>query len=251
MGSQSVTNFSSLKMKRIRDLVKDYSPSSPKATEQVAAIATAAVGTLGTSPSSKVSIPQARKKATGGVGGAGTSTAVGLPLKNEFFQALSSRSVETAIGEVFSLVNNLKAARDPRKVFEKYGVSPDTRQPLIKIIAALTEDLSDRLSATQAETDSAFAAKDAISKTLIDVLSRAFPQKEAIEIDQAGFVEAFKRVRRDDVATIFMENVANALISLVLDATRGSLPPAHVDEVKKRIRERFVPEFIAQIKKGK
>lgn len=222
MGSQSVTNFSDLKKKRIRDLIKDYSSSSPqKATRQASEIGAAAVGTLGQGPA------------------------------NEFLQALTSRRVESAIDLIMSFANELKRAKNPERVYEKYGVGPDTEQPLTRISSFLTQAHSNSLSGTQAETELAFAAKDAISRTIIDVVSGAFPrQKDVAEIGRQKFVEAFKRVRREDIATAFMEHVAGSLIGLVLDATRGSVPPEQVEEIKKRIRERFVPEFIEQIKKG-
>jgi hypothetical protein len=222
MGSQSVTNFSDLKKKRIRDLIKDYSSSSPqKATRQAREIGAAAVGTLGQGPA------------------------------NEFLQALTSPRVEYAIDLIMSFADELKRAKNPERVYETYGVGPDTQQPLTKIISSLTQAHSESLSGKQAETELAFAARDAIPKTIIDVVSGAFPrEKEAVEIDRKKFAEAFKRARREDIATAFMEHVAGSLISLVLDATRGSVRPEQMEEIKKRIRERFVPEFIEQIKKG-
>ena len=61
MGSQSVTNFSVVKMNRIRDLVKDYTPRSSGAGAQAAEIGAAAVGTL-RSTSLKVPIsPQSKR----------------------------------------------------------------------------------------------------------------------------------------------------------------------------------------------
>lgn len=224
MGSQSVTDFSAAKKKRIRGLLKAYSPDSPEAETQAREIGAVAMGALGTVPA------------------------------NEFLQALSSRSVETGIGLITLLAEQLK--RDPQKVYKDLqeaskkatGVASKMRQPVGIISASLTRALSNLLSSSQAETESAFAAKDAISKTIIDVVSAAFPrEKEPAEIDRRKFTEAFRSVTREQIVTAFMQNVASSLINLVLDATRGTLPPGEVADLKQRIRERFVPDFTKRL----
>lgn len=254
MGSQSVTNFSAVRMKRIRELVKDYSPKSRGAEEQAREIGAAAVGTLSTARATQVPTlgksPKRSRAQSSAAGGSGS--AAGRPA-NEFLQALSSRSVESALKLIVTFAEELKKSRNPERVFEKYGVEPDERQPLgIVVSARLTKAHADRLSATQAETESAFASRDAISKTIIDVVSRAFPrEREPVDVDRQKFAEAFRRVPPQEIVTTFMENVTASLINLVLDATRGSLPPAHVAEIKDRVRKRFVPEFIERLKAGK
>lgn len=220
MGSQSVTNFPALKKQRMRALLKDYSPESPRAVEQANEIGAMAVGTLGKGPA-----------------------------RNEFAQALSSRSVETALGLIMALARELK--QNPQRVYEESGVG-DKTQPTVSISAFLTRALSGMLSETQAETESAFAARDAIPKTLIDVVSRAFPrEREPVEVDRKKFAEAFQKVQSKEIANVFFQNVAGALINQVLDATRGSLPPARIAELKQRIREQYVPELIEEIMKAK
>lgn len=252
MGSQSVTNFSAVRMKRIRDLVKDYSPQSRSAETQAREIGAAAVGTLEPARAPK---PAPRKKGTGagaaGAGGEPPISVAGRPA-NEFLQALSSQSVKTAFDLIKSFSDALKKAKDPEQVYKKYGIPPDERQPFAIASALLTKAHSERLSATQAETESAFAAREAIPKTIIDVVSAAFPQEaEPAEVGRKKLADAFRRVPRDKIVTAFMENVTAALIDLVLDATRGSLSPSRIAEIKKRVRERFVPEFIQQLKEGK
>jgi hypothetical protein len=222
MGSQNVTDFSGAKKKRIRKLLESYSPRSLKAEKQAADIGAAAAGILG----------------------AGKG--------NEFLQALSSRSVEAAANLMMSLAKDLKTARDLGGVYKKYGVGSDVREPSTIVSAFLTKELSDRLTRNQEDTESAFAAKDAISKTIVDVMSRAFPSEtEPAEVGREKFAEAFRKVSRDEIATAFMHNVTSALINSVLDATRGSLSPAHMAELKQRIRERIVPDLIERLARGK
>ncbi len=247
MGSQSVTNFSEVRMKRIRSLVKDYSPKSSGAKTQAREIGAAAVGTLGPF-SAKITPPATKRKKRGQ--GAGAAGGVALRPGNEFLQALSSPSVRDALELITSFADELKKARDPKKVYDKYDIGTEIQRPLGKISALLTKAHSDSLSATQAETDSAFAAKDAIAKTMIDVVSRAFPQTPAMDIDREKLAEAIKHTKREEIVTAFMENVVGALIDLVLDATRGKQPPAVTAELKQKVRKEFVPEFIEQLKRG-
>lgn len=219
MGSQSVTDFSAAKKKRIQRLIRSYSPSSSKVGKQVLDIGTAAVGTLGT----------------------GTA--------NEFLQAMSSSSAVTALRLILSLWKELKEAADSQKVLREYGVGPEIRQPFSAVSASLTTRLSDQLSASQEETESTFAAKDAIPKTIADVVSTAFHRKRKhVEVDREKFVEAFRRTTPDKIATAFYENVVSALVNLVLDASRGRVPPGRIAELKQRIRKRFVPKFVQDIK---
>src|SRR6266498_2965449 len=212
MGSQSVTNFSEVRMKRIRSLVKDYSPKSSGAKTQAREIGAAAVGTLGPF-SAKITPPATKRKKRGQ--GAGAAGGVALRPGNEFLQALSSPSVRDALELITSFADELKKARDPKKVYDKYDIGTEIQRPLGKISALLTKAHSDSLSATQAETDSAFAAKDAIAKTMIDVVSRAFPQTPAMDIDREKLAEAIKHTKREEIVTAFMENVVGALIDLV------------------------------------
>jgi hypothetical protein len=222
MGSQSVTDFSAARKKRVRQMIGSYSPHSSSAEKQVLDIGAAAVGTLGKGEA------------------------------NAFFQAMSSRSVETGIGLILSLADELKSAKNLQHAYEKYKVGPEVRQPFGIVSAFLTKELSDRLSTIQGETESAFAAKDAIPKTIVDVISSVFPRKrEPAEVDLEEFAAAFKKVNRKEIATAFLRNAASALINLVLDATRGRLPPARVAELKQRIRDRFVPEFMERLMRSK
>lgn len=219
MGSQSVTNFSAAKKKRIRELVKDYSPGGPGAAEQASLIGEAAAGSLGKGPS------------------------------NEFLQALTSPSVETALGLLVTLADELK--RDPAGAYEQLGLGADVRKPVESVGAALIKTHLDRFARTQAETDSTFAARDALMKTVIDVVADAFPrEKEPAGVDGRRFAEAFRRVPQERLVTTFLQNAAGALIGRVLDATRGRLPPERMDEIKRRVREQFVPEYVERLLRG-
>ncbi|HEY0319523.1 MAG TPA: hypothetical protein VGC66_00980 [Pyrinomonadaceae bacterium] len=222
MGSQSVTNFSDAKQKRIRELIKDYTPDSSEAEKQAQAraIGEAAVGALGKGPA------------------------------NEFLQALNSSSVDTALGLILYLARELK--EDPQQVYKKYGIEPQTQQPFESVRDILRHAYTNMLSKPQKQTNATFAVMDAIPKTIMDVVKREFPKEEEPDkVDRKKFIKAFKKVGREEVITTFMENVASALIGFVLDATRGSLPPHRAAELKQSIRRRFVPEFIERIKRGK
>lgn len=248
MGSQSVTNFSAIRMERIRQSVRGYSPKSPDAEAQVRRIGEAAVGTLVTTEPSRVPSPKSRAKGKGrgGAGGGRAASAAGLPA-NEFLQALTSPSVEAALDLITELASEVEAAEDPEEVYAKYKVKPGLDQPLGRLTAALTKAFSDTLSETQAETESAFAARDAIFKTIVDVVSAAFPnEREPVEVDRDKLIKAIRQVPRREVVIAYMENVAAALINMVLAATR-SLPPAQTEEIKRKIRKGFVPELIQQL----
>ena len=240
MGSQSVINFSTVRMNRIQNLVKDYSPQSPKAAAQAREIGAAAIGT--SAPSAEAAAPaKAKKKRGAGEGGAAV---VSRPT-NSFLQALSSPTVETAVGILAFLVNELET--NPREFYEKYDISED--HPVSNIGRVARSAYENELSKSQAETDLSFAAKDAIPQAIIDAVARAFPREKApAEVDRTKLAEAFKRVNREVVITAFLENVASALINQALDAARGPLPKSRIELVKRNIRERFVPEFIEEFK---
>lgn len=222
MGSQSVTDFSPTKKKRIRELMEGYSSDSPTAETQASKIGAAAVGTLGTDAT------------------------------NEFLQALSSLSVETALRLIKRLAEDLKTTEDLQEKYKNYGVGPKVQKPLSTVSRFLIKEHSDSMSVIQAKTDSAFAATDAISRTIIDVVSHAFPQeKEPVEINREKFAKAFEETKLEDIYAAFVQNVTGALINRALDSTRGSLSPAFVSEIKQKIREHFVPEFVERLRKGK
>lgn len=242
MGSQSVTNFSEIRMNRIQNLVKDYSPKSSKAATQVREIGAAAI-TLGT-PSRNVPAPTKGKKGMRGAGVGGAAATPSQPA-NEFLQALSSRSVETAVGLILGLARELKK---PEQAYEKYEIETDAR-PVESFSNLLATAYETMMSKSQEKTDASFAVKEAIPKTIIDVVSRVFPrEKEPADVDGKKFARAFSTIERDEIVTAFLENVASSLINQVLEATKGSLPHRRVDEVKQKIRERFIPEFIKELR---
>jgi hypothetical protein len=142
----------------------------------------------------------------------------------------------------------MKRAKDPEKVYEKYGITD--AEPLGTVSSLLTRALSTHLG-SQAETDLGFAARDAILKTIIDAVHQAFPRgPEPAKVNRKKFAEAFKRLSAEEINTIFMQNAASALVNLVLDATRGSISPERMNELKQQVRETFIPEFIEDLKSG-
>jgi len=232
MGSQSVTDFSLVKMNRVRNLIKDYSPHSAGAVDQAREIGDAAVGTL-------------RDMAGKVRGVTGAGAALTTPV-SQFKLAFESQSVDTGLGLLLTLAEQLK--RDPNRVFEKSGVG-DRTQPVARLSAFLRDAHTGILTKSQAETESAFAAYEAIPKTIIDVISRAFPrEKEPVEVDREKLTKALTKVSREDIVNTYLENVAAALINLVLDATRSRVPPARVEELKEKIREHYVPKLVARLK---
>lgn len=212
MGSQSVTNFSAVRMKRIHSLVRDYSPTVDVA-QQAKLIGEAAVGTLEKGPT------------------------------HGFAQTLANPSVETGLKVLMALKRELE--KNPQGIYKAAGVG-EKRTPLLGVSAFLKKAHAGLLTTSQAQTDSAFAANDAIPKTIIDLVSKK-TETEAIDVSAKKLANIFKNASQQEITAAFMENVAAALIDLVLDATRGNLPPARVNQVKKKIREHFVPELIEHL----
>jgi len=250
MGSQSVTNFSALRMKRIASLVKDYySPQSPRSDAQAKAIGAAAVGTLAaTTGKDVVRSKGAQKGGGGGQGGGAVGVGIG-ETSNEFLQALASHRVENAINLIKTLAKELKEAENPETVYEKYGIAE--RAPLEAVSRLLTTALSEHLG-SQAETDLGFAARDAILRTIIDIVSVAFPHgPEPAKVDRRKFAQAFKKLSQEQIGTVFLQNAASALVNLVLDATRGPISRSRMAEIEQRVRESFIPEFIEELKRAK
>jgi len=218
MGSQSVTNFSAVRMKRIHDLVKDYSPRGSGVAGQVREIGAAEVGTL-------------EKPEYG------------------FAQTLSNPSIERALALLMTLKDEMQ--KNPQAIYQVSGVGAK-RTPVLGVSAFLKRAHNGLLTKAQAQTDSAFAANDAIPKTIINIVSHAYPrEREPVDVDPKRFEKAIKEATQEEITTAFMQNVTAALIDMVLDATRGKLPPARVNEVKEKVREHFIPEFIERLMSGK
>ncbi len=199
MGSQSVTNFSRDKRSAIRGAFEEFL-SGDASRERVSAAVAAAIGPLNKS--------------------------------NHFVQCLSSSSVKNSLGLLVTLGKDFQTL-DPGRVLEKHKVSVDAQQPLFSLIARMTEGLAKELTASQKETDSAFAARDAITRTIIDAVSESVGQQGVAKASPEEMSAAFEALTPDKLATMFFENLISSLLSLTLDAAR-----VHVDDrdLKKLVR---------------
>src|SRR5712664_3986324 len=198
MGSQNVTDFDAVRKKSIRAEIQRYVSADPKEKQPFAA------GAIALDKITKTS---------------------------NFVQAISSPSVRNALELLVSLARELKRSDDPAQVLRKRGFVADSNQPLGMLIAEITKSLSERLNVKQQETDPAFAAKDAITRTVIEVLSKEIAPERVDAPSAQEISRSFRKAGLDGLSTIFFENVITSLISMTLDAARGSTPRAVVREI--------------------
>jgi hypothetical protein len=233
-------------MNRIRNLVRDYSPRSSEAADQAEMIGAVAVGTLRSSKD--ISASSAREKSKGREGGgASVVRKVTTEPTSDFEKTLKSLSVEAGLRLILTMIEHLR--KDPERVFRESGAP--ARHPVVGISAFLRKMHEGILTKAQIQTESAFAANEAIPRTLIKVVSDKFEgEKEGADVDWPRLVEALKETPKEKIVRVYYENVIGALIDLVLDATRGRIPPTQVETVKQSVREHFVPKLIAGIKLG-
>jgi len=249
MGSQSVTNFPMLKMTRIQSLVKDYGPRRVDAETRAIKIGEAAVGTLQAASNAVAELASKPKRTTQGASGTGIATTTKAQPTSDFNQTLMSRSVNEGLGLILTLVQQMK--KNPRQVFEDSGAAHG-RYPIVDIGAFLKNAHSGLLTQAQTLTESAFAANEALPKTIFDIVSRKYPgEKELVDVGRKKIEKALRSVSSNDIVTAYYENVAAGLIDLVLDASRGEIPPAQIDRVKKSVRDHFIPKLISKVKREK
>lgn len=196
MGSQNVTNFSAVRMARIGNAIKDYA-SKIRAPEVAWEAAASAIGPLNKS--------------------------------NSFIQGLSSRSAERALNELISLAERFRSAKGRKEledVLKTYSIDPKARKPLHNLISAsVTETVLDKLSARSEKTDSATAAQDAITRTVIDVISESVPRKKVDTASPEQIARAFEKVGKPGLTEIFLRNILSSLMGLTIDAARGEVGP--------------------------
>jgi hypothetical protein len=218
MGSQSVTNFSAAKKKRIQLGLRAYQPDSPEARQQALFAGAAAVG------------------------GPFTKT-------NPIVQALGSASVESGQVLLLSLAGALKEARRPEQITEilqAFQVSPDHPRPVGALAAGLRTRLEETLTSTQQKGDSAPAAEDAITQTLLDAVELAGrPERAAAEVSAEELVQALCRLPEWKLAGLYLTNTTTSLIGSRLAAARGEeTPPEIVASLKDAIRDTYVGPII-------
>ncbi|HEX5758182.1 MAG TPA: hypothetical protein VF121_03215 [Thermoanaerobaculia bacterium] len=215
MGSQQVTNFSDAKKRRILSGLHDYDPTDREVAQQQAIFAARA--TIG--PLSKTS---------------------------SFIQALGSPSTESALHLLLAFAEELKGARRPEKLSEilrKYDVDPSRPRPYGALAAGLRTALGAELTATQKETESASAARDALGRTLLDVLTKHTPSGANAPLEDLA--QAVRRVPQRELATLFYENAISSLISQSLAAANRDRkePPEKVEALKEDVRNAFARDL--------
>jgi hypothetical protein len=215
MGSQNVTNFSAAKANRIRAQMEDFDPTSPQADSQAWFAAADAIGEFTKS--------------------------------NSFIQCLASSSFEIALRSIVSLASDFKY-KQPEQVLKQFNIAPANRQPLGELAARITQSLSENLVATQQETKTAFAAKDAIARTLIDVVSESVPREKAASASPEEITEAFKKVPARKVSTLFTQNVFSSLLNMTFEAAaEGEIPKTAIAEIERRNREQLAAQVSRRI----
>ena len=206
MGSQSVTDFSAARKARIRRAIR-----------------------------------------SGDSWSAGSEAIHAFSETGNFVQALESASVKEAGRLLGELVSDFEKTRNRRQVdqaFEKYGVGIENSHPFSTLAANLQKKLDERLSITSRNTDSAFAAKDALSRIVMEVLSAALSRrKEPVDASRKEVWRGLQRARPDGLNKVFLRNVIASLLAASLEAARGSIPRARVKQVVKEVRAQLAPKL--------
>lgn len=204
MGSQNVTNFAKVHMLRARNAFKPYAAEEPSAEQTWNAI----------------------------------TTAIGpLTKSHPFVKAVSSRGYETTLNLLLSFADDLRKAKHPKQLEEalrKHNVDPNVQKPLLRLTSEMTKSLSDRLTSQQEESDAGAAAKDAVTKTLMDVLSQSVTAEKVESASPKQISNAFQKLDRDSLAEIFFKNVLGSLTMLYLDAAK----------VPRQVQEKIKPNML-------
>lgn len=210
MGSQSVTDFSAARKARIRKAIR-----------------------------------------SGDAWSAGSEAIHAFTETGNFAQALESVSVKVAKELLSEFVNNFKVARSPQLVnqtFQKFGVDVDTVRPYSRLAEDLQKKFDERLAATSRKTDSAFAAKDALTRTVMEVLSATVPpSKEPTDASRQEAQRAFQHVRLEGLTRVFHRNAITSLVKASFEAARGSIPRARVERVVKEVRAQLADSIAKEI----
>lgn len=219
MGSQSVTNFSSVRKKRIQHGILAFQPESPEANTQAQKAAVAALGVFApTSP---------------------------------FVQALTSASVDTAAKILGSFVKDMKAAstRKSEELLAKYGVGPSESKPYAPVVATLRRNLEEALSAASNRTETASSASDAIGTTLLDVLRRSFPdRREPTDASGAELVQAIRRTPVDRFSGIFLRNLISSLLRRAFDTARDpKISRSRIDDLIARVGPTLANDLASEL----
>lgn len=206
MGSQNVIDFSDVRKKRIQEALRQG---------------------------------DARSAGVAAIGAFDPSTS--------YVRNLVSPSVRQASDLLQSLATELKNSQTREqidKVLQKYGVRPKVERPAVALAAGLQKAWSERISATSAESPSAFASRDAVPRTTLDIVSAALPsRREAADASRREVAKAFREMPMDRLVSTFARNVLTSLIRTGLTAARGRIPRERVEALIPRVRDGLAAEL--------
>ena len=222
MGSQSVTNFSGAKKRRIQSGIRDYAPGGPQSASLAGAAGAAAIGSFAKSSS--------------------------------FTKALTSASVKAAAKNLNDLTESLKATRSLTKIdriLAEFGVRPGEKKPYTALAAGLRTALAAELNSTQRKSEAAAAASDAISTTVLDLIARKLPEwkEKASEVSREELVKAIRGTSLPIISRVFLENLISSLLDQTLDAARERATPAKVNVLKKEVHRELAPKLARDLTK--
>lgn len=220
MGSQSVTDFSAARKKRIQTGIGSFDPEAHRAPSQAREAGIAAMGSA--APTS------------------------------HFVQALTSASVDVAAKTLGALVEALKdrprTEQAVNEVLASYGVGEKDRQPYTSLVNGLRRKLQEDLNASSMKSEAKPAAEDAMGKTILDVLSsRLAKRKEPVEASRRELVEAIRRTPESRFSTLYLENVITSLLRQTFDAARGRIPRNRIDALVKEVEPALAKKLALEL----
>jgi hypothetical protein len=192
MGSQSVTNFSAAKKKRIQERLRAFNPDATDAAHLAAEAGAEVIGSLAK------------------FGG--------------FSLTLTSASAQVAANTIADLIDGIKAERGG--VLEAYGVDPSDPQPYAALVAGLRQKFNEDLSVSSRKTEAFPAAADALGATILEVIKDAFPRKrEPSEVTRNELLQAIASAPEGIFSRVFTRSLLTSLVRESFDAARGKSPP--------------------------
>lgn len=220
MGSQSVTDFSAARKKRIQTGILRFDPDARQAPSQARQAGLAAMGSL-----------------------APTSS---------FVQALTSVSVDVAAKTLAGFVTGLKESsrseRRTEEVLSEYGVRRTDQKPYAALVAGLRRKLGEDLNASSKKSEAMPAAEDAIGRTILDVIARRLPEKsEPSDVGRKELVYAIRRTPTTQFSGAFLENVITSLLRQAFDAAREEIPRARIEALVKEVESALAKKLATRL----
>jgi ribosomal protein S20 len=170
-----------------------------------------------------------------------------LSRTSSFMQCLSSASTKAGIKALIDFANQLKfSGKSADEVLEDYGVNPKLSRPTGKFIEQAIEKLREDLAATSRSTESAIAVEDALPKSVIDLMKTQL-KAGAMMANREQFIKVFTQADDRTIENTMMKHVLRSLIDRILDAARGDELSKKAAAAKRKIGEKFVPNFAKKI----